>query len=1702
VPRDVDDSHKSSTSVIDGGHRRLRLTSHRAKHNMSDNTGLFRRPTTPVTAGSKHRRRGRRRRRDGGLRRLRPILSMLEERCLLSATFTVTSTDDSAPANFTTPGTLRWAVQQADAASGAAVINFNLNAPATITLAQGDLELLNTSGGTIIIDGPGALNLTISGGGHSNVFVVDQNQSPTGALTAMISGLTIAGGSVSGSGGGVFNRGSLALTDCTLSGNTATADGGALDNTGQATLIDCTVANNYAGSSVGAGRGGAIDNESLGTLTLTGCTITGNTAGRLGFGGAIFNAGTASLADCTVSDNIAVNNGSGSAGGGLDIEGAGTANLTDCTISGNTAGLGGGLSDFSQNALNLSHCTIDGNTAFSYGAGLVAANATNLVDCTISNNIATLSGGGLLLGAGQVTLTNCTISGNSAPVGGGFDTYAVLQLTSCTISGNSGPEGGGIYDESTGYATGHSTLTDTIVAGNTAPGGAASDIGGAGANFVTGGYNLIGTGGSGGITGGSGGNVITADPKLGALTNNGGLTQTTALQPGSPAIGAGTTVGAPTADQRGLPRPGGAIDIGAFQTQAVPDLPPIAQYQLAATGAGTALNGQASAVDPDINPLTYSRVTGPAHGDLTLNSDGSFTYAPAASFSGVDSFTFLASDGIASSNVATVSIVVSPVNQAPVATNDTYSTALNTTLTESAPGVLANDKDPDGDPITAVLLSLPADGTLTLNADGSFTYSPAAGFFGADSFTYQASDGQLQSNVATVTINMGQPPVANNDSYSTNENTVLSVAAPGVLANDTSPSGNPVTCAILATPTHGHVVLNPDGSFTYTPATNFTGVDSFSYLNSDGQFHSNIATVTLNVLDHPVARDDTYGYIPNATLTTAAAQTSVTMNSQRGDFVGQGQSYDFTPADSTITASIIRDGVIASGVQVTVTAPGQSWTLSFAAPSPGWLLPGTYTGATRYPFQAPGTPGLDVSGDGRGANMVAGQFTVTQAVYDASGNVVSFAASFTQYGDGSSAALTGQVDFNFTNNEQRGVLANDTDPNPGATLTAILVSNPSHGAVTLNSDGSFTYAPNAGYAGTDSFTYEANNGLANSNVATVTLNPDYPPQAQDDAYALPANSTFTAGAGATFLTMDSQPGDFIGEEQPYFYTPANSTFTATAFANTVQVQVTQFGESWTLDFQAPNSGRLVPGLYPASVAWPSQTVGSPGLSVSGFGRGFSTITGQFTVTQAAYDASGNLISFAASFVQYADGSSGALTGQVAFDCTNPLPGGVLANDTDPNAGTALTATLASNPAHGTVVFNPDGSFSYAPAPGFMGTDSFTYHANDGYFDSNLATVTIKVGAPVANDDSYTMTANTKLSVNAPGVLANDTSPFGTPLTFLLVSGPAHGTLSISSNGDGSFAYLPATNFVGTDTFTYEATDGIATSAPATVTIKVMSPSSATLIKTDTTTQGTWIGTYGTQGYDIVGRPSVLPRHDTITPSGQSTLAWSHATDDPRALQFPHGSQRIAEAWYSATRFQVDVNLADGQSHDLELYFLDWDSNSRAEQVQVTDYVTGAVLSTQTVSSFHSGVYLDYLVGGTGHIVITITRTAGANAVLSGLFLDPATGGAASVAASRSDTSVGRSAPQTGTGGGPMVPGDLTGAASTVGPAATPSTSSAGPRPQGAAVVDRTGKPTVRPAVPVAASAPRPDGALLIAAARRLARRPVGMLRLPRFNDRG
>ena len=254
--------------------------------------------------------------------------------------------------------------------------------------------------------------------------------------------------------------------------------------------------------------------------------------------------------------------------------------------------------------------------------------------------------------------------------------------------------------------------------------------------------------------------------------------------------------------------------------------------------------------DPDGDPLSAVLVSGPSHGSLTLNANGSFSYTPATNFAGSDSFTYRASDGTLTSNVATVAISVTAVNDAPAAAGDAFSMAEDTALTVAAPGVLGNDADPDGDPLTAALVAGPSHGTLTLNGNGSFNYTPAGNFTGSDSFTYRASDGTLTSNPATVTISVtgaDDAPVVAGDAYTTAEDTVLTVAAPGVLSNDADPDGDPLTAALVTGPSHGSLTLNANGSFIYTPAADFAGSDSFTYRASDGTLNSNPATVTLTV---------------------------------------------------------------------------------------------------------------------------------------------------------------------------------------------------------------------------------------------------------------------------------------------------------------------------------------------------------------------------------------------------------------------------------------------------------------------------------------------------------------------------------------------------------------------------------------------------------------------------------------------------------------------------------------------------------------------------------------------------------------------------------------------------------------------------------------------------------------------------------------
>jgi hypothetical protein len=186
-----------------------------------------------------------------------------------------------------------------------------------------------------------------------------------------------------------------------------------------------------------------------------------------------------------------------------------------------------------------------------------------------------------------------------------------------------------------------------------------------------------------------------------------------------------------------------------------------------------------------------------------------------------------------------------------LARDDDYEAMMDEALTVAAPGVLGNDTGSYAAPLSAVLVAGPGHGSLDLRADGSFTYTPADGFSGTDTFTYRARLEASESDSATVMIMVGMAPVvAIDDAYDADANTPLSVAAPGVLGNDEG--HHAMLSAVLESgPASGTLVLGSDGAFLYTPAEGFSGTDTFTYRASDGTSTSDPAVVTITVA--PVA---------------------------------------------------------------------------------------------------------------------------------------------------------------------------------------------------------------------------------------------------------------------------------------------------------------------------------------------------------------------------------------------------------------------------------------------------------------------------------------------------------------------------------------------------------------------------------------------------------------------------------------------------------------------------------------------------------------------------------------------------------------------------------------------------------------------------------------------------------------------------------
>ena len=388
-----------------------------------------------------------------------------------------------------------------------------------------------------------------------------------------------------------------------------------------------------------------------------------------------------------------------------------------------------------------------------------------------------------------------------------------------------------------------------------------------------------------------------------------------------------------------------------------------------------------------------------------------------------------------------------PPNNAPVAAADGATTNEDTAVTLA---VLGNDSDADGDSLSVSAVTQGANGTVVINGDNTVTYTPNANFNGADSFTYTVDDGNGGSDTATVSVTVNavnDTPAAASDGATTNEDTAVVVA---VLANDSDVDGDSLSVSAVTQGANGTVVINGDNTVTYTPNANFNGADSFTYTVDDGNGGSDTATVnvTVNAVnDAPTTN--------NVSANGAEDAASIAITLTGGDIDGTVQSFALSSLPANGTLYTDAGLTTAAATATDYAASGEALTLYFV-PDADW------NGVTSFDFAAKDDGGASDASPATATVTVTAVNDAPTATNDSAGTPVDTAVIIS-------------------------VLANDTDPDTGDTLSITGVTQGANGTVLDNGDGTVTYTPNLSFSGTDTFTYTADDGQGGSDTGTVTV---------------------------------------------------------------------------------------------------------------------------------------------------------------------------------------------------------------------------------------------------------------------------------------------------------------------------------------------------------------------------------------------------------------------------------------------------------------------------------------------------------------------------------------------------------------------------------------------------------------------------------------
>ncbi|MBS9976894.1 tandem-95 repeat protein, partial [Vibrio alginolyticus] len=818
------------------------------------------------------------------------------------------------------------------------------------------------------------------------------------------------------------------------------------------------------------------------------------------------------------------------------------------------------------------------------------------------------------------------------------------------------------------------------------------------------------------------------------------------------------------------------------------------------------LNTAFSDVDNVDGDLSFS-VSGNSNIQVAI-VNGIATFTPTADWNGSETLTFTATDPSSESVSQTVNFTVAPVADI---------VADKATVVEDTPTiikVLGNDTFEGDDKVVSLDTNNgPANGTVSVNPDGSITYTPNDNYHGTDSFTYIVTSGGV-SESTTVNVDVtpvNDAPVAKDDTVVTDEDTPVTI---DVLPNDTDIDGDTLSIQSASVPEAQGTVEIVDGKLVFTPAENFNGDVEITYTVTDGSLTDQATVnVTVNAVnDAPVVESN----IADQTLAEDFTPYTINLNTAFSDV-------DNVDGDLTFSVSGNSNIQVAIVNGIATFTPTADWngseTLTFTATDPSSESVSQTVNFTVAPV----------------ADIVADKATVVEDTP----TIIK-------------------------------VLGNDTFEGDDKVVSLDTNNGPANGTVSVNPDGSITYTPNDNYHGTDSFTYiVTSGGVSESTKVNVDVTPvNDAPVAKDDTAVTDEDTPVTidvlpndtdidgdtlsidsASVPSDQGTVEIVDGKLVFTPAENFHGDAEITYTVSDGAltdqATVNVTVNAVNDTPVVESNLADqtlAEDFTPYTINLNTAFSDvdNVDGELTFSVSGnsnvnvsIENGIATISptadwnGSETLTFMATDPSGESVSQTVNFTVAPVADIVADNATVVED--TPTIINVLGNDTFEGSDKVVSLDTNNGPANGTVSVNPDGSVTYTPNDNYHGTDSFTYIVTSGGV-SESTTVNVDVtpvnDAPVATNDNAVTDEDTPVTID---VLPNDTDIDGDTLSIQSASVPeAQGKVEIV---DGKLMFTPAENFNGDAEITYTVTDGSLTDQ-ATVNVTVNAVNDAPTIKVD------------------------------------------------------------------------------------------------------------------------------------------------------------------------------------------------------------------------------------------------------------------------------